>query len=80
MGRVFHSHPLSKPQDGPVSRYLNRWISYSISRLLLKTSLMPNQISIAISLLAVPIMITGIYGYLFVVGLLMQVSSIIRWC
>lgn len=39
---------LRKPQDGWTSRYLNRHISLFISRLLVKTPLRPNQVSVAI--------------------------------
>ncbi len=39
---------LRKPQDGWTSRWLNRYISLSISRWLVKTPLRPNQVSVAI--------------------------------
>ncbi len=39
---------LRKPQDGWTSRWLNRYISLSISRLLVKTPLRPNQVSVGI--------------------------------
>jgi phosphatidylglycerophosphate synthase len=39
---------LRKPQDGWTSRWLNRPISLALSRLLVRTPLRPNQISIAI--------------------------------
>ncbi|MFO0570556.1 MAG: CDP-alcohol phosphatidyltransferase family protein [Polyangiaceae bacterium] len=39
---------LRKPQDGWTSRWLNRYVSLAISRLLVKTPLLPNQVSIGI--------------------------------
>lgn len=39
---------LRKKQDGWTSRYLNRYISLAITRLLVKTPLLPNQISVII--------------------------------
>ena len=39
---------LRKPEDGWTSRYLNRYISLFLSRLLVKTPLRPNQISVGI--------------------------------
>ncbi len=44
--RLFHA--LRKPQDGWTSRYLNRYISLAISRWLVKTPLLPNQVSLGI--------------------------------
>ncbi len=80
MGRVKllpPPHSLSKPQDGPVSRYFNRYVSSLISRLLLRTSVTPNQVSIAISLLSVPILASGFLGCIFTTGLLLQIASIL---
>jgi hypothetical protein len=39
---LLRPHPLSKPEDGPVSRYMNRYISAWISRALLRTNVTPN--------------------------------------
>jgi len=39
---------LRKPEDGWTSRYLNRYISLFLSRLLVRTPLRPNQISVGI--------------------------------
>ncbi len=39
---------LRKPQDGLTSRHLNRYISLFFSRLLVKTPLRPNQVSVGI--------------------------------
>jgi len=75
--KFLQAHPLSKPQDGPVSRYLNRYLSSPISELLLKTNVTPNQISIAISLLSIPILWLGIYGHIALVGFFLQFASIL---
>ena len=70
-------HPLSKPEDGPVSRYLNRYLSSFVSRLLLKTNVTPNQVSIAISLFAIPILLSGLDGHIILAGFLFQLASIL---
>jgi len=57
-------HPLSKPGDGLVSRHLNRWISSCISELLLRRHISPNQASLVIALLAIPMILLGAYGHL----------------
>jgi phosphatidylglycerophosphate synthase len=46
---------LRKPQDGWTARWLNRYVSLPISRLLVKTPLTPNQVSLGILAL-------GLYG------------------
>lgn len=73
----FLSHPLSKPQDGPVSRYFNRWFSGFVSRLLIKTNATPNQVSAIILLLSVPMLIAGLYGQIAIVGIILQIASIL---
>ncbi|MBC8485391.1 MAG: CDP-alcohol phosphatidyltransferase family protein [Desulfobacteraceae bacterium] len=74
---ILHPHPLSKPKDGFVSRHCNRWISYPISKLLLPTKITPNQISLANAVLAIPMIIAGIYGYLVIAALLWQLISML---
>ena len=39
---------LRKPQDGWTSRWLNRYVSLTLSRWLVKTNLTPNQVSVGI--------------------------------
>jgi len=75
--KFLKAHPSSKPKDGPVSRYLNRWLSAPVSTFLLKTKITPNQVTIAISLLTVPMLVAGIYGYIIVVGLILQLASVL---
>jgi len=72
-----------KPNDGPVSTYLNRPISTRLSRILLKTPVTPNQISVLtflLSLVAAGLFMTGQYLWLVVGGILAQFASIIDGC
>lgn len=73
----FLSHPLSKPQDGPVSRYFNRWFSGFVSRLLIKTNATPNQVSAIILLLSGPMLIAGLYGQIAIAAIILQIASIL---
>ena len=73
----------SKLNDGPVSRYLNRPISNSITKQIVNFPVKPNHISLVsflLSLLAAIIM--AFTGHLFLVlgALLAQLSSIIDGC
>ena len=72
-----------KPNDGPVSRYLNRPVSVTISRRLAKYRISPNQISLFSflgSMLAAVLFTLGGYFTLLLGGLLAQFSSIIDGC
>jgi phosphatidylglycerophosphate synthase len=73
-------HALRKLEDGWTSRYLNRYLSLPLSRLLTRTPLHPNQISIVI-------LGIGLFGALcagrgqFVLGaLLFQAQSVLDGC
>lgn len=73
----------SKPNDGPVSRYLNRPLSVRISRRLVKTPITPNQISLfsfVLSLLAA--LFFSRQGYLMLAAgaMLAQIASVIDGC
>lgn len=68
-------HPRSRPGDGFVSRHLNRWISSCISELLLRTHISPNQVSLVIALLAIPMILLGAYGHLILAAGLWQLIS-----
>lgn len=72
-----------KPNDGPVSRYLNRPISVRISRYLARLPITPNQISLlsffGFSLAAVLFAMGG-YPVLAAGGALAQLASIIDGC
>ena len=74
---------LTKTTDGPVSKYLNRPISTRISKLLVKTRIKPNAISLisfSVSLLSALFFGLGGYFYIFIAGLLSQLSSIFDGC
>lgn len=74
---------LRKPQDGWTSRYLNRHISLSISRFLVKTPLLPNQVSVAIlavGLAGAFIATRGSYGALVFGAFLFQAQSVLDGC
>jgi len=73
----------SKPNDGPISRYLNRPVSVRISKHLAKISVTPNQISLTsflFSLLATGLFLAGGYIALAIGGLLAQFASVIDGC
>ena len=72
-----------KPNDGPISKYLNRPLSILISRQLVKFKITPNQISIfsfLLSLLAAGLLVPANYLYLAAGGILAQFASIIDGC
>lgn len=72
-----------KPNDGPVSRYLNRPLSVRISRYIAMTSITPNHISIfsfLLSLLAGGIFTLRGYTTLLAGGFLAQFASVIDGC
>jgi CDP-L-myo-inositol myo-inositolphosphotransferase len=74
---------LRKKTDGPVSRIFNRPISIRISRLLVKTVVTPNQISLMsfiIAIFAAIFFYLGDYIYLVIGGILVHLSSIIDGC
>ncbi len=71
---------LKKISDGPISRYLNRPISTRITRLLLRTSITPNNVSFFSFILATLgafIFFLGGYVNLVIGATLVQVSSVI---
>lgn len=73
----------SKPNDGPVSHYLNRPLSVRISRRLVNYPITPNQISLFsffISMVAATLFILGGYPALLLGGFLAQLASIIDGC
>lgn len=63
--------------DGYVSRYLNRRISEPFARLLAKTPVTPNQVTVAAFGIAVLSLVGFILGHNIVAGLLAQLSSIV---
>lgn len=71
---------LRKEKDGPVARVLNRRISTRITRLLAKTPITPNQVSVAtlgVGLVAAALAAVGGYGPWLACGLLFQLTSIL---
>ncbi len=74
---------LKKSTDGPVSQILNRPISLRISKLLLKTRITPNQISIfstIIGLVGASFFFNGEYFYLILGGIIIHIHSIVDGC
>ncbi|HEY4102935.1 MAG TPA: CDP-alcohol phosphatidyltransferase family protein [Polyangiaceae bacterium] len=74
---------LRKPQDGWTSRYLNRYISLSISRFLVKTPLRPNQVSVGIlgvGIAGALLAAQGGYGNLLIGAFLFQAQSVLDGC
>jgi len=74
---------LRKPQDGWTSRYLNRYISLAISRILVRTPLAPNQISIGIlgvGLAGAWLATRGTYTALLGAAALFQAQSVLDGC
>ena len=74
---------MSKPQDGFVSRFLNRPISRQITRLLLKFPIHPNAWTIsifALPLIACLFLVRGGYVSLVIGAVIFQVFSILDGC
>ena len=74
---------LKKNTDGPVSKILNRPISLRISKLLLKTGITPNQISVLstiIGLIGASFFFNGEYFYLILGGIIIHIHSIVDGC
>lgn len=74
---------LVKPRDGVVSRYLNRPLSTRLSPLLVRTSVTPNQITVASFLMSALAGFTFALGHpltMVLGGLLAQASSIVDGC
>ena len=72
-----------KTRDGPVSRHLNRPVSRWLSRYLVRTTVTPNQVSLAswiLSCVAAGLMALGGYPALAAGGVLAQLASIVDGC
>jgi CDP-L-myo-inositol myo-inositolphosphotransferase len=70
----------AKPNDGPVSRYLNRPISVRISRRLVQYRITPNQISILSFIVALISTLFFFMGNAITAAILIQISSILDGC
>lgn len=74
---------LRKPADGWTSRYLNRYLSLAVSRVLVRTPLSPNQISfgiLAIGLTGAWFASRGSYWDLVIGALLFHAQSVLDGC
>jgi CDP-L-myo-inositol myo-inositolphosphotransferase len=74
---------LRKPQDGWTSRYLNRYVSLTITRFLVSTPLRPNQVSVGIlgvGLLGAWLASRGTYSTMLLGAALFQAQSILDGC
>jgi phosphatidylglycerophosphate synthase len=74
---------LRKPQDGWTSTHLNRHISLFCSRLLVRTPLRPNQVSVAIlgvGVLGAVLAAQGSYATLALGAFLFQAQSVLDGC
>lgn len=74
---------LRKPQDGWTARWLNRYVSLSLSRHLVKTPLSPNQVSVgilAVGLFGAYLASKGTYWAMLVGAVLFQAQSILDGC
>jgi phosphatidylglycerophosphate synthase len=74
---------LRKPQDGWTSTRLNRHISLALSRLLVRTKLAPNQVSVgilSIGLLGAVFASRGTYLTMLVGAFLFQMQSVLDGC
>jgi phosphatidylglycerophosphate synthase len=74
---------LRKREDGWTSRFVNRYISLAISRLLVKTPLTPNQVSIAILAIGIAgavLAAKGTYLGLLAGAFLFQMQSVLDGC
>jgi phosphatidylglycerophosphate synthase len=74
---------LRKREDGWTSRWLNRYISLAISRLLVKTPLSPNQVSLAIlavGLTGAWLASRGGHGSMLLGAFLFQMQSVLDGC
>ena len=74
---------MSKPQDGFVSRFLNRPISSRVTRVLLRFSVHPNALTISIfvmPLIACVFLVRGDYVSIVIGAAIFQVFSILDGC
>ncbi len=74
---------LRKPQDGWTARWLNRYVSLTLSRFLVKTPFSPNQISVgilAIGLYGAWLAAQGSYWSMLAGAFLFQAQSILDGC
>lgn len=71
---------LVKPTDGPIAKVFNRKLSTRISKMLVKTNVAPNELSVGIFLLSIFAALLFFYNNLVIGGLLCQLSAILDGC
>jgi phosphatidylglycerophosphate synthase len=74
---------LRKPQDGFISKAINRSLSLRVTRLLVKTSLRPNQLSVGILAFGAAgawLAAQGTYGAMALGGLCFNAQSVLDGC
>ena len=74
---------LTKPQDGPFARWLNRPISLRVTRWLAETPVTPNQITLAlmvVGLLAAVLFAAGGYWPMLAAAILFHAQSVLDGC
>ena len=74
---------LTKPQDGPFARWLNRPISLRLTRWLAETPITPNQITLALlalGLLAALLFANGGYWPMLAAAILFHAQSVLDGC
>ncbi|MEN3045911.1 MAG: CDP-alcohol phosphatidyltransferase family protein [Candidatus Hydrothermales bacterium] len=74
---LFKAHPDSKPKDGIISKRLNRYISSLFTKILIKTNVTPNKITLFfLFIFSSLLIISGIIKNIFLTGLFYQLASI----
>jgi CDP-L-myo-inositol myo-inositolphosphotransferase len=74
---------LAKPNDGPISRYLNRPVSRFISRYLARWGIRPNAITTVVTLItlvASAMVVSTEYLWIVLSGIIFQFASILDGC
>lgn len=74
---------LKKPTDGPIAKIVNRPASVRISKLLVKTKIAPNSISVfgfMLGVLSGVLFSMGAYFYVVLGGVMCQLASVVDGC
>ena len=74
---------LRKPVDGPVSRWINRYLSLAVTRLLLDTEISPNQMTVVATIIGVAgvaAVFSATWTGVAVGAVLVQLQSILDGC
>ncbi len=70
-------HPDSKPKDGIISKYINRYISSIFTKIIIKKNIPPNKISLTfLSIFSFLLILSGILKSIFLTGFFYQLASI----